>query len=60
MATKKKAGRPRKFDREKAREVRKFYNQTDGATLKTTALQFGVSVPTVQAIVHGTGSYTGL
>lgn len=51
-----KAGRPRKFTREEAREIRRLRN-ADKVTVKDLCARFGVSTPTLRHIVRGTGSY---
>lgn len=51
-----KVGRPRKFTREEAREIRRLRN-TDKVTFKDLCARFGVSIPTLRHIVQGTGSY---
>lgn len=49
-------GRPRAFNRDEARELRRL-NKTEGVTLKDLAQRFGKSIATIQKAVAGAGTY---
>lgn len=51
-----KRGRPRRFSRDEAREIRRL-NRVEGQSFQALATQFNVGVGTLRRVIKGEGAY---